>query len=521
MSTSPQIRDVEPPVVQTMSTAASPGAETVATAHVLAHPDDLQNLTDGVLRRRRRRAQDALRVASLGLWDVVAFVAVFGATAAVAARIHATGPIRGNGLGPFDPVALVMIAVSLFGLMVVGSYARSSGRARRLAPRFGVVAFLSVGLVFSLMPSAADNFDLPQFIAVSMLLPAAWILGRRLHAGATWTASERLLIVGSGYVADRVADQCRRHGDGAVEVVGLIDDDAQLRSGSGLRHLGTMSELGAILRREEIDRVIVAFSNRNDAEVVEAVRACDRQRVRVEVVPRLFDLLGPSTRVSAMGTMPLVDASQRRYGVWERIGKRTLDIVASSILLLVSAPILAVVAIAVKLGDRGPVLFRQPRIGRGRGTFQITKFRTMVTDADRATRERVAELERDGAALADVVEAIKQKHDPRITPVGRFLRRSSLDELPQLWNVLRGDMSLVGPRPLCDWEVDGLNGWQASRNDVRPGITGLWQIMGRSDVQWGERMQLDYTYVRHWSLWSDLRILFATVNVVLRRKGAV
>ena len=196
-----------------------------------------------------------------------------------------------------------------------------------------------------------------------------------------------------------------------------------------------------------------------------------------------------------------------------------MDIVVSATMLTLTAPIMLAVAIAIRLDDGKPVLFRQTRIGRNGRPFEILKFRTMTQGAD---KQQVSELIDEGAdAIAAVSDAMKRQSDAWITPVGHFLRRTSLDELPQLWNVLRGDMSLVGPRPLRQYEVDALTDWEITRQEVRPGITGLWQILGRSDIRWNERMQLDYSYVRHWSFVKDVAILARTAAVVLARKGAV
>jgi lipopolysaccharide/colanic/teichoic acid biosynthesis glycosyltransferase len=200
--------------------------------------------------------------------------------------------------------------------------------------------------------------------------------------------------------------------------------------------------------------------------------------------------------------------------------KRGIDVIGAALALVMALPVLIAVAVAVRSQDRGPILFRQRRVGQDGREFSILKFRTMRVDADKLDADNVAALRTGVASIAETVAAIKDKGDPRVTRVGDFLRRTSLDELPQLWNVLRGDMSLVGPRPLRDFEVDSLSPWEQRRHSKRPGITGLWQVAGRSDVSWQERMHLDYTYVRHWSLSDDLEILARTVPAVLARDGA-
>jgi lipopolysaccharide/colanic/teichoic acid biosynthesis glycosyltransferase len=192
--------------------------------------------------------------------------------------------------------------------------------------------------------------------------------------------------------------------------------------------------------------------------------------------------------------------------------KRALDFVGAAALTVVLLPVLVAIAIAIKLDSRGPVFFRQSRVGKGSKRFDVLKFRTMHTDAE-ARRE---------ALLADSIDPnwLHLENDPRISRVGRRLRHLSLDELPQLWNVLRGEMSLVGPRPLIESEDKMIGGWGRSRLDLTPGITGIWQVLGRTNIPFEEMVKLDYLYVTNWSLWTDIRLLLRTLPVVVTRRGA-
>jgi exopolysaccharide biosynthesis polyprenyl glycosylphosphotransferase len=316
-----------------------------------------------------------------------------------------------------------------------------------------------------------------------------------------------------------VADLALRHPERGLSVVGCVDDEAMSIDGIDPPLLGRMEDLSTVLREQAIDRVIVSFSLSSDGQILRVLRECDSQCVDVAVVPRLFDLLGPSPQVDSIGGLGLLTVRSKRRGFASCTAKRALDIVVSTTMLILTAPIMAGVALAIRLDDGMPTLFRQTRIGRGGRPFEIVKFRTMTQGAD---QEQASELIADGPdAIAAVSEAMKHEFDSWITPVGRFLRRTSLDELPQLWNVLKGDMSLVGPRPLREYEVEALTDWEITRQEVRPGITGLWQILGRSEVRWNERMQLDYSYVRHWTFLNDLAILARTAAVVITRRGAV
>jgi exopolysaccharide biosynthesis polyprenyl glycosylphosphotransferase len=229
--------------------------------------------------------------------------------------------------------------------------------------------------------------------------------------------------------------------------------------------------------------------------------------VAVDVVPRLFEFLDGVRALDQVGGLPLLSIGTPHLTRSSQVAKRTLDVIVSTLLLVFLAPMIAAIALAIKLESPGPVFFRQSRPGRGQKSFDMLKFRSMYTD----TSVRVND---DGVM-------VKVREDPRTTRVGRFLRRFSLDELPQLLNVVRGEMSLVGPRPLVLEESVALgDGWHGRRFDLRPGLTGPWQIQGRSDTPFQERIRLDYQYVAGWSLARDIEILLATVPAVLAGRGA-
>ena len=229
-------------------------------------------------------------------------------------------------------------------------------------------------------------------------------------------------------------------------------------------------------------------------------------------MPRYFELLTWRSGVKEIAGLALIDVAPARLNFGSRVAKRTCDLVIGSLLLIASMPALVVAAIAIKATSPGPILFRQQRIGKAGKPFLVYKLRTM-TDDDRDHAEFIASRRVEG-------QLFKLEADPRITRVGRFLRRSSIDELPQLWNVLRGDMALVGPRPFVASESSSINGSAQRRFEVRPGLTGLWQVSGRSNLSFDELQRLDYLYVASWSLWWDLRILWNTPARVLRGHGA-
>jgi exopolysaccharide biosynthesis polyprenyl glycosylphosphotransferase len=258
--------------------------------------------------------------------------------------------------------------------------------------------------------------------------------------------------------------------------------------------------------------VVVAFSPVVESRMAGLLRSL-AEDVQISIVPRMFDLLTVRSHVDDLAGLPVVDVAPASLGPADRFAKRALDIVASGLGLLVISPLLLIVAVSIKLTSPGPVLFKQERTGRRGKAFAICKFRSMRSGAEGERTALTNENQVDGPLF-------KMREDPRITRVGRLLRKTSLDELPQLVNVFKGDMSLVGPRPFVVAESAEIEGWAAKRFDVRPGMTGLWQISGRNDLPFEELRRLDYSYVASWSLWWDLRILWHTPASVLSRHGA-
>jgi exopolysaccharide biosynthesis polyprenyl glycosylphosphotransferase len=359
----------------------------------------------------------------------------------------------------------------------------------------------------------------------SMLLLGAtaggWSLTRSALARLERRRPQRVVVVGSGMVTDRLMELIRNHSRGRMQVLGYLDDSYEGAVHDQLSHLGDVDSLPDVVRTLEADRVVVAFSAcHTDASLLAALRACDGLGVQIDVVPRLFEYIGSSTDSYFLGSLPLLSVRGRDRRRAARALKRALDVVGSAALLIATAPLTLALSLLIWLEDRGPVLYRQERVGRHGTPFRVCKFRSMRRDADKLDCGTIQRLLDGEASIGEAVASIKETDDPRITRVGRFMRKTSLDELPQLLNVLRGDMSLVGPRPLRAFEVGSLSDWELTRQLERPGITGLWQVSGRSATSWDERMQLDYSYVRHWTLAEDVEILARTLPSVLSRDGA-
>jgi exopolysaccharide biosynthesis polyprenyl glycosylphosphotransferase len=281
--------------------------------------------------------------------------------------------------------------------------------------------------------------------------------------------------------------------------------------------LGSTDDLAEILATNDIDHVVLAFTADHQAGL-DVVRVCNEMGVQVDIVPRLFEVVGSRAAVYSLEGTPLLGLTPPVLGASHRLAKRGMDIIGAVFGLVVLSPLFLACAIAIRLNSDGPIFFRQVRIGRGQKPFTIIKFRTMVADAE----ERKAEVAHLNAhfGLGDA-RMFKIPDDPRITSVGAVLRKYSIDELPQLINVLRGEMSLVGPRPLIPHEHQYVNDWGLRRLDLTPGLTGLWQVFGRSEIPFSEMLVLDYLYVTNWTLWGDIKLVARTVPALMGRgRGA-
>jgi exopolysaccharide biosynthesis polyprenyl glycosylphosphotransferase len=329
-----------------------------------------------------------------------------------------------------------------------------------------------------------------------------------------------MLIVGANQRAIELAKRIRSRPELGYRIIGFADNqwagvDEVEKNGWTLRC--NLADLRKFLRRSVVDEVVIAIPMRSFHDHASDIAAmCEQQGIIIRGMPDLFNLKNINSMAEFEGSPLITHYSGVEEG-WPTVIKRTLDFSLSLLLLIALAPVLIIVAVLVKLSSPGPVFFAQERVGLNKRTFTIFKFRTMVINAE----DRLREIEHLNEVSGPV---FKIKNDPRLTPIGRFLRKTSIDELPQLFNVLSGDMSLVGPRPLQlrDYELFTEVGedWQRCRFSVRPGITCLWQVNGRSSLPFHQWMELDLQYVRNWSLWLDLQILARTIPAVLRGSGA-
>ena len=353
------------------------------------------------------------------------------------------------------------------------------------------------------------------------------------------TKTERCLVVGDPRAADRLQASFDKRSSFNATVVGRVrlpnEESSPLSEESSppseesapssessfsgfprreaqTPELGDVDVLGLVLAKHDIHRVIIAPLTSDSEEILHAVRLVKSMGVKVSVLPRLFEVIGSSVDFDNVEGVQLLGIRRGGLSLSSWVLKRSMDLAGASLGLLVLSPLLLTVALAIKLTSPGPVFFRQPRIGRDGKVFQILKFRSMVRDAD-ARKDALRESNEAGGGLFKIAD------DPRITSVGRFIRRMSIDELPQLINVLKGEMSLVGPRPLVPDEDRRVEGWQRRRLHVPPGMTGVWQILGSARIPLQEMVKIDYLYGANWSLWLDVKILLRTSLYIFGRRG--
>jgi exopolysaccharide biosynthesis polyprenyl glycosylphosphotransferase len=356
------------------------------------------------------------------------------------------------------------------------------------------------------------------FWAAAIALVSTGRAGARSLARRNVAYLQNTVIVGAGDVGQLIARKLLNHPEYGVNLVGFVDarPKAPRPDLDHLALLGDTTRLPAIIRLFDVERVIIAFSNDSHEQTLELLRSLGGLDVQIDIVPRLFELVSPGVGIHTVEGLPLLGLPPLRLSRSSRLLKRSMDLMLTVPALVILTPLLLLVAVAIRLDSPGPVFFRQLRMGARDRTFRIFKFRSMAADAD----ERKCDFAHLNKHNGGDARMFKIADDPRVTRVGRWLRRFSLDELPQLINVLLGQMSLVGPRPLILDEDRYVEDWARRRLDLRPGITGLWQVLGRSEIPFAEMVRLDYLYVTSWSPFSDLRLVFRTIPVLARRQRA-
>jgi exopolysaccharide biosynthesis polyprenyl glycosylphosphotransferase len=379
---------------------------------------------------------------------------------------------------------------------------------------------LLLAVAVSRSTESAGELILFWAVAVVSVPTARWLSRRVVWPGPALT--ERVLVVGAGEVGHLVADKIRRRKDLHMTVVGFLDDGEPRRNGDGPSPplLGTLKDLAGVIRDHDVTRVIVAFSQARHQRFLDVVRTCADADVRVNIVPRLFEVISSRAGIDEIEGIPLLDVATVELSRFNMLVKRVFDLVFGGLLLVALMPVIGVLAALVKLDSPGSAFFRQERMGRGGSVFRIFKMRSMRDGAE-ALREDLGDQNEYSGPM------FKMKEDPRLTRVGRWMRRWSLDELPQIFNVLRGEMSLVGPRPHpleLNAEFKSRIPKYMLRHKVKPGITGWAQVNGfRGQTDTPEKMALriqhDLWYIQNWSLWLDLKILLMTPLVLVHRNA--
>ena len=434
--------------------------------------------------------------------------------------------VGGREKDQFTPISSsLQVGIILGGMLILilrGIYSiRLSGNV--LLQMRHIITSLTLGLslliaYFFVFPSASSSRLLVPFVWICavvtlclgrMVLSLLMGLLHRLGLGET-----RLLVVGSGRLGKMIMQHIAATPNLGYSIVGFLHDMHEPSGDFGrFRTLGTLEDLALVIRSWQVDEVIIALPSELHQQTIRSVRLCERLGASFMLVPELYELSLSRIDITAIEGIPLLGIKQKQINRVQRAIMRATDIVGAVLALLLGSPIWLCFALLIKLTSPGEVVFSQPRVGAGERQFKCYKFRSMYKNAEQMQAALLAQNEAQGPIF-------KMKDDPRVTGIGKFLRRTSLDEIPQLFNVIKGDMSLVGPRPPLPREVAQYEEWQKGRLAVKPGLTGLWQVRGRSDLSFDEGVLMDLYYIENWSLRLYYHILMRTVPAVLFSRGA-
>jgi exopolysaccharide biosynthesis polyprenyl glycosylphosphotransferase len=452
--------------------------------------------------------------------DTVAFaVACVIAGAAAQARLSTIG------------ILLCTFPLWLLGSHVAGLGARDARKASPstaddVAPIVRLTTAAAFATVIVSWLAGLDGVTTSGVFAFWVAAIVAMLVCRaaaRVYARGRTSYSQNVMIVGAGDVGQLVGRKVVQHPEFGMRLVGFVDSEPKIMREdlAGTRVLGGPEDIADIVREHQVDRVVVAFSNDRHDQLVHVVRQLRTLDVHVDLVPRLFEAVGPAVGIDEVEGLPLVSLPSVRPARLAWTCKRVGDVVAAAVLLLATAPLMAWIAWRIRRDSTGPVLFKQTRLGQDMRPFTLLKFRSMTVDAaDEPHREYLQQI-MSPQALPSNSNLYKLEREGDTTKVGAWLRRTSLDELPQLLNVMRGEMSLVGPRPCIPYETELYEPHHFDRFLVPAGMTGLWQVAARAHATFKEALDLDAAYARNWSLSLDLKLLARTPIVVFRNKGTL
>jgi exopolysaccharide biosynthesis polyprenyl glycosylphosphotransferase len=459
--------------------------------------------------------------------DVVSLVVAF-----VAAQ-QLFAPDSSDRVHPIVEYLILLAAVPVWivAAHVAGLYNRDGERTDHSTADDLVGVFVVVTVGTWIVSSAAWLTHLvspnpPRMVFFWGLSIALIVTGRaiaRTMARRSVVYLQNTIIVGAGDIGQLVARKIMKHPEYGLNLVGFVDTHPKERR-EDLDHLtllGPHDQLPSLVELLDVDRVVFAFSNEPHETMVDSIRALKALNVQIDVVPRLFEIVGPNVAVHTVEGLPLVGLPPTRPAPVARALKRTIDICIASVALVLTAPLFAYIAFRIRRDSTGPIFFRQVRLGQNMREFTTLKFRTMSVDTDDAAHRDYIKSVMTPQAAARANGLYKLDPEGAVTPFGRWLRRTSLDELPQLLNVFCGDMSLVGPRPCIPYETENFQTHHFERFLVPAGLTGLWQVTARARSSFGEALEMDVAYARGWSLGLDLRLLCRTPLAILRQGATV
>jgi len=425
----------------------------------------------------------------------------------------------------FDPylkMYLFLVGISLVFLLHYRAYwvIRREAPLDKFIKVFKAVSysvFIAMGTTFAFKIPFFSRFVFFAYWSGAILLLWLWRMAIRYGVAILTRRgyfSKRLLIVGAGRMGQRVIDELTGNQALGYNIIGLTDDDPGKgdENYKGIPVLGNNEDIDLLVNSHNIEEILITIPSERNL-ISKIIAKTRRYNVQIRVIPEMYDVILGGVEVGQLGPIPYMEMLKTPMRGWQLVIKRLVDIVASALGLIFLSPLFAVVAIAIVLDNPGPVIFKQKRVGKNGRIFDFYKFRSMVVNAEVLRAELAAANEADGPVF-------KIKHDPRVTRVGRFIRKYSIDELPQLLNVLKGDMSLVGPRPPLPREVEAYGDWEWRRLEVTPGLTCIWQVSGRSNISFDKWMELDIYYIENWSLLLDFKILLQTIPAVLKGSGA-
>jgi len=462
----------------------------------------------------------------LGLADILLINLAFAGAYWARYELQWIRPLDERYYVPFQeyfPVALVLTAILLVVYKLEGVYNQRRGalwldEVRAIFSGTLVGVAIMIVLFFYYRPQFYSRLT---FGYAGILIVATLSIGRLVERKAMdqlrkrGIGADRVLIVGAGEVGRAIMRNIIARPELGYQVVGFVDDDPDKgRSDIGrFKALGATDKLPSILQGQAVDEVIITLPWTSRPKILDIMAHCEHQRVRAKFVPDLFQMSLSRVDVDDINGIPVIGVKEVSIRGWNLALKRAIDVAISAALLALLSPLMLLIAALIKIESPGPIIFKQVRVGRGGRRFTIYKFRSMREGAEEEMERLTALNEAQGPIF-------KIRDDPRLTSMGKALRRRSLDELPQLYNVLRGDMSLVGPRPPIPSEVERYQEWHRRRLEISPGITGLWQVSGRSDLTFDEMVMLDIFCMENWSLWLDFKIMLKTIPTIMLGRGA-